>query len=71
MYYLKRLKDLRESRNLRQQNLAEVLDITRQQYSLYETGKREIPIHHIKVLAQFYQTTVDYILEITDEKVKN
>ena len=71
MYHLKRLRDLRESHNLRQQNLAEVLDITRQQYSLYETGKREIPIHHIKVLAQFYQTTVDYILEITDEKVKN
>ena len=68
MYYLKRLKDLRESRNLKQQSLAELLDITRQQYSLYETGTREIPLHHLKKLAQFYQISTDYILEITDEK---
>lgn len=68
MYYLKRLKDLRETHNLKQQNLAEILKITRQQYGLYETGKREIPIHHLKILALFYQTTTDYILEITDEK---
>ena len=70
MYYLKRLKDLRKSYNLRQENLAELLRITRQQYGLYETGKREIPVHHLKMLAMFYQTSADYILEITDEKVK-
>lgn len=68
MYYLKRLKELRENCNLRQQNLAEILDITRQQYSLYETGTRELPVHHLKVLAQFYQISTDYILELTDEK---
>ena len=68
MYYLKRLKDLRETHNLKQQNLAEILRITRQQYGLYETGKREIPIHHLKMLALFYQTSTDYILEITDDK---
>ena len=67
MYYLKRLKDLRESHNLKQQNLAELLKITRQQYGLYETGKREIPVHHLKMLALFYQTSADYILEISNQ----
>lgn len=68
MYYLKRLKELRESKKLKQQNLAEVLRITRQQYSLYETGTREIPVHHLKTLAKFYNISTDYILEITDEE---
>ncbi len=67
MYYLKRLKDLRKSHNLRQENLAELLRITRQQYGLYETGKREIPVRHLKILALFYQTSADYILEITNQ----
>ncbi len=68
MYYLKRLKELRESNNLKQHNLGEVLGITKQQYSLYETGTRELPTHHLKALAQFYKISADYILEITDEK---
>lgn len=68
MYYLKRLRELREKHKLNQQNLAEVLRITRQQYSLYETGKREMPVHHLKMLALFYHISTDYILEMTDEK---
>ena len=67
MYYLKRLKDLRKNHNLKQQKLADVLKITRQQYSLYEVGTREIPVHHLKTLAQFYNISTDYILEITNE----
>ena len=67
MYHLKRLKDLRTSHQLKQQNLADLLKITRQQYGLYETGKREIPIHHLKMLAQYYNISTDYILEITNE----
>ena len=50
--YLKRLKDLREDRDLKQINIAEILKITRQQYSLYELGKRDIPAEYIKILAQ-------------------
>ena len=65
--YLKRLKDLREDRDLKQVNIAEILKITRQQYSLYELGKRDIPAEYIKVLAKFYNTSTDYILELTDE----
>ena len=65
--YWKRLKDLREDRDLKQVNIAEMLKITRQQYSLYELGKRDIPAEYIKILAKFYNTSTDYILELTDE----
>lgn len=64
--YLKRLKDLREDADLKQLNIAAILGITRQQYSLYETGKRDIPAEYIKILASFYDTSCDYILEMTN-----
>lgn len=65
--YLKRLKELREDSDIKQLVIADLLHITRQQYSLYETGKRTIPIGYLKILANFYHTSSDYILEITDE----
>ena len=65
--YLKRLKDLREDIDLKQTNIAQILGITRQQYSLYETGKRDIPTEYIKKLAIYYNTSSDYILELTSE----
>lgn len=71
MYYLKRLKSLRKENKLKQKNIAEILKITRQQYGLYESGKREIPIHHLKKIAQYYQTSTDYLLEITDKAQKD
>ena len=65
--YLKRLKELREDSDIKQLAVADLLHITRQQYSLYEIGKRPIPVNFIKILANFYNTSSDYILEITDE----
>ena len=65
--YLKRLKDLREDFDKKQYEIAKLLNITRQQYSLYELGKRDIPVVYIKKLAKYYNTSSDYILEITDE----
>ena len=65
--YLKRLKDLREDFDKKQYEIAKLLDITRQQYSLYELGKRDIPAEYIRKLAKYYNTSADYILEITDE----
>ena len=65
--YLKRLKELREDADIKQLVIANLLKITRQQYSLYETGRRTIPINYVKVLANFYNTSCDYILEETDE----
>lgn len=65
--YLKRLKSLREDIDAKQATIANVLKITRQQYSLYETGKRDIPAEYICILAKFYNTSSDYILELTDD----
>ncbi len=64
--YLPRLKDLREDHDLSQENVSEILKITRPQYSLYETGKRDIPVDLIRVLAKYYNTSIDYIVGDTD-----
>lgn len=64
----KRLKELREDNDLLQKQISIVLNITRQQYGLYETGQREIPISKISVLANFYNTSIDYIVGLTNEK---
>ena len=61
--YLRRLKDLREDKDEKQITIAELL---RQQYSLYETGKRDLPIKFLGIPAKFYNTSTDYILELTD-----
>ena len=61
-----RLKDLREDRDLTQAQVAELLFITQQQYSLYERGYREIPTSALITLANYYNTSVDYILGRTD-----
>ena len=66
--YFKRLKDLREDKDLKQENIAQLLKITRQQYGLYETGKRTIQLDLLIELASFYNTSIDYILGITNEK---
>lgn len=66
--YLKRLRDLREDSDLRQRQLAEILNIKQQQYSLYETGKRELPLQYALELARFYHTSIDYLVEKTDVK---
>ena len=65
MYY-RRLKDLREDKDLVQKEVAALLNIDQRVYSNYETGKREIPTRFLIVLAKFYGTSVDYILGLTD-----
>ena len=62
----KRLKDLREDNDLTQAKVAKYLDISRPQYSLYETGKRTIPIDLLSKLAKFYKTSIDYIVGDTN-----
>lgn len=68
MYYYSRLKDLREDKDLVQKEIAEILHITTQQYSLYERGDREIPFHHAITLAKFYRVSLDYIAGLTNSK---
>lgn len=56
-----RLKDLREDRDLKQEDVARVLGISRQYYSRYEQGQVELPIRHYVTLAKFYNVTIDFI----------
>ena len=63
-----RIKALREDRDLTQQAVAEYLQITRSTYSNYENGIREFPLEVLKKLADLYDTSLDYLLERTDEK---
>ena len=62
-----RIRDLREDRDLMQKDLAAYLKCTQVCYSNYETGKRDIPTDVLKALALYYDTSVDYILGLTDE----
>lgn len=68
MYYLQRLKDLREDMDLQQADIAQLLKTTQPQYSRYETGERELPIRHLVTLADFYNVSADYILGRTNDK---
>lgn len=68
VHYYQRLKDLREDADLNQEQVGNVLGITRQQYQLYESGKREIPFHCAAKLADFYGASLDYIAGRTNNK---
>lgn len=63
-----RLKDLREDRDLKQTVLAEYLQIHQTTYSDYERGMLNIPISVLHKLADYYGTSVDYLLGRTNEK---
>lgn len=63
---LKRLKDLREDHDLTQEDVSKILEISRPQYSLYETGKRTIPIDLLSKLSKYYKTSIDYIVGNTN-----
>ena len=63
----RRLRDLREDRDLLQKDIAEVLQCSQVCYSHYELGKRDIPTEVLVQLAAFYQTSVDYLLGLTDD----
>lgn len=63
-----RIRNLREDMDLRQQDLADYLNCSQVAYSRYESGKRDIPTETLAKLAIFYNTSVDYIINLTDEK---
>ncbi len=66
--YVARIRGLREDNDLRQQDIAELLQTTQQVYSRYEKGTNEIPVRHLVTLARFYKVSVDYILGETNYK---
>jgi transcriptional regulator with XRE-family HTH domain len=61
-----RLKDLREDNDLKQTQIADYLNIKQNTYSQYETGKREIPLVLLWKLADYYNTSIDYLVGRTD-----
>ncbi len=63
-----RIRDLREDRDLYQKDMAHMLKCSQVCYSNYEMGKRDIPTEVLIKLANFYQTSTDYILGLTDCK---
>lgn len=64
----KRIKNLREDNDKMQKEIASILNITQQQYSLYERGIRDIPVDLLIKLADYYKVTTDYILNRTNKK---
>ena len=65
--YYRRLRDLREDHDMTQTEVAEYLGIKQPQYFRYESGMRAIQPDALKKLAVLYNTSIDYILEQTDE----
>lgn len=63
---LLRLKELREDKDLYQKNIALLLGITQQQYSRIENEENQLSYDGLEKLANFYNTSVDYILGLTD-----
>lgn len=61
-----RIKELRISRGFTQQELADYLDVHQTTYGSYETGKLKIPMETCMLLADFYKTSIDYLLGRTD-----
>lgn len=65
---MNRLKDLREDNDLYQKDIAKVLNISQTGYSKYETETNDIPTAILIKLALYYETSIDYILGLTNEK---
>lgn len=67
----KRIRDLREDRDLNQTQVAKMLGMSQTGYSKYETGENDIPTEILIKLGDFYDISVDYILNRTDKKELN
>lgn len=60
------MRDYREDHDFNQETVARALSITQQQYQLYESGKRKIPIDKFMLLCEFYNVSADYMLGYTE-----
>ena len=65
---MNRLRDLREDKDMYQKDIAKILGMSQTGYSQYETETNDIPTSILKKLAIYYNTSIDYILGLTNEK---
>lgn len=67
MYKYQRIRDLREDKDLSQEQMAKIIGIKDQtQYSRWERGAYEIPFHHVIKIAKYFNVTIDYIAGLTN-----
>ncbi len=64
----RRIRDLREDKDITQKQMAEILHCSQQVYSNYELGQRDIPTEVLIQLARFYNVSTDYILGLSNQK---
>lgn len=69
--YFQRLRDLREDKDMKQADVAQILGIVQTVYSRYERGFQNIPLEHLIKLADFYNVSTDYILGRTNNQKIN
>ena len=67
----RRIRDLREDRDLTQKEMAKVLNCSQQAYSNYELGQRDIHTDILIKLSSFYKVSIDYLLGLTDDPKSN
>ena len=65
---MNRIRELREDKDLMQKDAAKILNISQQQYSRYESELSEMTYDQLITLARYYETSIDYILYLTDER---
>lgn len=63
-----RIADLREDADQKQETIAKLLGTSQTQYSRWERGEREIPLHHAITLARYYKVSMDYLTGLTNNK---
>lgn len=64
----KRIRELREDRDIKQITIAQYLNMSQNGYSQYETETNKVPVEVLKKLAIFYNTSIDYLAELTNEQ---
>lgn len=68
MHYYKRIEQLRKEKGKTQKQVAEQIGMRQPHYTRYEKGERDTPTEKLKQLAKLYEVSIDYILEMTDER---
>lgn len=66
--YFKRVREIREDNDLYQKNVADILKISKQQYQLYESGKRDFPIDLLVEFSKYFNVSLDYIVGLSNFK---